>query len=99
MKNDVITLKSVTEDKDKDGYQISKTEDAVTVFAEKKSVTRSEFYSAFQAGVSATAMFVVNSMDYTGQNVVVFNNKEYDVVRTYEADIDNVELTCSDRKV
>lgn len=99
MKNDVIKLLSEFENKDIDGY-ISKSETTEKlVYAECKSVTRTEFYSAMQAGVTAVVVFVINSLEYEGELKVEYKGKKYSVIRTYQANADDIELVCGDEDV
>lgn len=100
MKNELITLKKLTSERDEDGYVTSYDEDSSNeIFAEVKSVTRTEFYNAMRAGVAAEIAFVVNIDEYEAQNVVDYNGKRYYVVRTYATSISDIELICSDKAV
>lgn len=96
--SDKITLKSVTHSTDADGYPTTTTT-TKEVWANKKSVTRSEFYAANANGINATIAFEVNAEDYNGQRLVTYNDKEYDVVRAYQKGEGVFELTCSDKAV
>lgn len=69
------------------------------VWADRKSVTRAEYYQATQSGVKADIVFTVNAIDYDGQSVVVCDDVEYDVIRTYQSELDHIDLTCSRRGV
>ncbi len=100
MKNELITLVKLVPERDKDGYVISNAESTSDeVYAEVKSVSRTEFYSAMHAGVSAEIAFVVNRDEYTAQNAVDYDGKRYYVVRTYATSISDIELICSDKAV
>lgn len=75
-----------------------------SVMAEKLSVTRSEVYAAYQAGLIAKWVFAVNPEDYEmtrqitvdGNEVyatkVIYNNTEYLVIRTYGAKGGDLEV-------
>ncbi len=99
MKNEIVTLKKVAFKKDADGYTVGKTKSESFVFAEKKSVTRSEFYAAMQAGVTATAVFVITALDYNNETEIEHNGKQYTVIRTYQPPGNDIELVCSDKDV
>lgn len=97
MKNEVINL-CVTE---ANGAILSETK--YQVFAEKKSVTRTEFYGAYQTGLNPKYIFVVNSLDYemtrrvedsieTYAQKVEYNGAKFTIIRTYD-DGNDVELT------
>ena len=59
-----------------------------------KSVTRNEFYSAAQAGLRPSIVFVVHSYEYNGETEVEFESAKYKVIRTYAASFEEMELTC-----
>lgn len=101
MKNDIIFLRKVTQAKDSDGYDSSKSAETRSVFAEQKSVTRTEFYEAMRAGITATAVFCISADEYDGETEVQSNDndKVYTVVRTYKTSENDIELTCADKKV
>ena len=65
------------------------------VFANKKSVRQSEFYQAFAAGLKPELMFEVRSIEYSGQSNLIFNGKEYVIIRTYSKNDEITELVCS----
>jgi hypothetical protein len=67
----------------------------VVVFANKKSIRASEFYQAFATGLKPELMFEVRSVDYDGQPTLVFNSKEYVIIRTYSKNDEITELVCS----
>lgn len=97
MKQDVqITLRQVAYDI-VDGYETETSADTV-IWAGKRSVNRSEFYQATQAGYKADVIFSVYAFEYNGEEQVVFNDVVYDVVRTYQATLDIIELTCTKRE-
>lgn len=78
------------------GYETMTTTTSV-VWAERRSVTRNEFYQASQAGYKADAVFDVYAFEYAGQEIVEADNIKYKVVRTYQKSLDVVELTCQRR--
>ena len=77
--------------------------EGIDVFAEKKSVTRSEFYGAYQVGLNPKYIFVVDSLDYemtrrvantveTYAQEIEYNGAKFAILRTYDNGIDT-ELT------
>jgi len=98
MYSDIINLIEITQGKDSDGFPIN-VEVKHEVYADKKSVTRSEFYSSMQAGIKATALFETRLCDYEepgSPTILEHEGKRYKVERTYTKDNEKVELTCSD---
>lgn len=82
------------------------TEHASDVFCAKKSVTRSEFYAAYEVGLRLKAVFEIALDDWkyacysdsiTGKVSepieATFNSQRYNIVRSYEHD-DIVEVMC-----
>lgn len=69
------------------------------VFVKPRSVSRSEFYQAAQAGLQPSVVLVLSfSTDYEGEKVVEWEGREYSVTRTYHRpDRDSLELTLEER--
>ena len=65
------------------------------VFANKKSVRQSEFYQAFAHGLKPELMFEVRTIDYNNQTILIFNFKEYNVIRAYSKNDEVTELICT----
>lgn len=70
---------------------------ATEVWADRKSVTRAEYYQASQSGIKADIIFTIPAIDYEGQSVIECDGKLYDVVRTYQTELDHIDLTCTRR--
>lgn len=66
------------------------------VFANKKSATRSEFYTAKQAGDKIVLVLEVRGVDYQGETIVEHEGRLYEVVRTYTAGGETYELNCKE---
>lgn len=70
------------------------------ILCEVESVTRSEFYNAAKIDMQPEIVFIVNRYDYEGQSEIEYENKLYDVIRSYKPnnqkgmDIDRLELIC-----
>jgi len=92
---DVIKLVSVEIAKDELRQEIqSKTEREV--FANKRSVSQSEFFNAGLGGMKAQYAFDIRLVDYEGENSLIFNEREYSIYRTFEKG-ENIELYCEVR--
>ena len=84
MRNDVITLiANIVE-----GAKVSTKESVV--FAEKKSVRQSEFYSAAAVGLKPELVFSVDVRDFESAATeqhdpteVIYNERHYNIIRTY----------------
>lgn len=70
-----------------------------TVFVKPRSVYASEFYSAAQLGLHPSIVLKIgNKADYTGQKIVEYEGKDYDVIRTdWRNGADSIELTLAER--
>jgi len=95
---DIVTLLKAETTKDKYGDTIETTEET-EVFADRKSVTRQEFYTALTGGIDAKIVFAVRVDDYADQEKLMYNGKTYYVVRTYQKGESLIELVCSDKAV
>ena len=95
--SDQITLRSVIYTKDADSYPIEVPTDTV-VWANRKSVTRSEFYASNQAGINMTIAFDIHSEDWNNQTQLLDGTKVYKIERSYQKGLGIVELNCSDMR-
>ncbi len=95
--NNEITL--VTEFYEVDDYgidRIYKTEE-VTVFAEKKSISQNEFYTARSHGFKTELLFLIHAFEYSNQTKIIFEERKYSVVRLFERKDDVIELYCEEK--
>lgn len=96
---DVAILVKVELTEDGEGYK-SRTETRREVFTNKKSATRSEFYTAKQAGDKIALVLEVKAADYQGEERVEFGGKPYEVVRAYtHPNGEKVELNLKEAAV
>ena len=93
MQADVIDL--ITETASAHGVHDTVTETARTVYCTVRSVTRTEFYNALNAGIQPEYVFVLAlAEDYQDERVVRYRGQKYRVVRTYRTEDDGIEITC-----
>lgn len=93
MRADVIDL--ITENAAAHGVHAAVTETARTVYCTVQSVSRSEFYTALNAGVQPEFVFKLElAEDYQGERVVRYKGQRLRVVRTYVTEDDGIEITC-----
>lgn len=95
MKNEVISLVSIGTNKD-DLMQDIEIETIQEVFAEKKSISQSEFFSAGQTDLKPTKCFVIYSDEYNDERFLLFENQRFNIYRTFEKGED-IELYCEVR--
>lgn len=91
--DDQVTLIKTSYIKDEIGNQIEQQERQV-VYCNKKSVGRSEFYSANVKDARPEILLEIHAFEYDGQRLVEFNGVVYRVLRDYSPSFETVELTC-----
>ncbi len=91
---DVVTLISITNTQNDIGDMVQNKQEQ-QVFANKKSIRQSEFYQAAVTGLKPELMFEVRNIDYSEQQKLKYNDKEYNIIRTYSKNGEIIELICS----
>ena len=64
-------------------------------FAEKKSIRQSEFYQAAATDLKPELTFVVWTLEYNGESALKYEEKTYNIIRTFEPNDKEMELICS----
>lgn len=92
MYNDIIELGKSAITEDEYGNQ-SKEYVFKEVFAEVKSVSQSEYYTAAQSGFKPVfKMILADYYDYDDEDTVLYNGALYHIIRTYRNGL-QLELT------
>lgn len=75
------------------------TYDQTMVYVMPRSIYHSEFYNAAQAGLHPSlSLYLANRADYEGQKLVIFEGKEYNIIRTdWKGQRDGITLVCEER--
>lgn len=94
--SDRIKLRAVTTTEDASGYDATTTNIDTDVWANKKSVTRSEFYASNKSGINMVQAFDVHVEDWNNQTFVVDGTQVYKIERSYQKGLGIVELNCSE---
>ena len=63
-----------------------------TIFCNKKSIGKNEFYQAHAEGLKPEIKLQLNKLDYKGEVKATYGNKPYKIIRSYE-DGELIELT------
>ncbi|PZO95397.1 MAG: phage head-tail adapter protein [Streptococcus pyogenes] len=63
----------------------------------KRSITRSEFYQANQAGIRPSLIVDIHSFEYEDQELAEFDGKRYRIIKTYPVDLEIIELTLTEK--
>ena len=97
---DTIDLVTITaETTDSDGFVTEATESKATVFANIKSVGRTEYYQANAAKINVVAIAEIHLFEYNDEKLVDYNGKRYQVARTYpDMAHETIELTLSENE-
>lgn len=92
MYNDELMLIGQSYELDDIGNQIP-VETRTTVLCKKQSAGRNEFYNAAAAGHRPEFVFVIHGYEYSGESLLEFESNRYNVIRTYQTDFEEIELT------
>jgi len=70
-----------------------------TVYVKPRSVYASEFYAAAQLGIHPSIVLELgNRADYDGQSVLLYDGREYDVIRAdWKNGREGIALTLAER--
>lgn len=90
---EIILIKPAARVQDATGVWRSTAEDKRTILARMDDVSRSEFFNAGQAGMRAEFRFIVNPIEYEGEDTLEWNGKRYAIYRHYNIPgTDDMEL-------
>jgi len=64
------------------------------ILAEKKSIRQSEFYQAAVTDYKPELTFVIWPHEFDGESILEYKGKHYNIFRTFEKDMKNLELIC-----
>ena len=95
MYNEIIKLCKTTLEVDEYGNELETKPTKREVFAQIRSIRMSEFYAAATADMSPSCVAVLaDYRDYEDEEVVLWNDEKYRVLRTYRKG-KQLELTLS----
>lgn len=92
---DKAVLIQVRKTVDADGYKTIAAERR-EVYVNKKSASRSEFYTAKQAGEKIALVLEVRGADYREEAFAEYGGRLYEVVRDYSRSGEIYELNCKE---
>jgi len=93
-----LTLIAQTIEDDGIGNQIP-VEAETNILCGLKSIGRTEFYNAAANDLKPEMILVVHPYEYSGERYIKFSENEspkqrYSVIKTYKANMEDLELTC-----
>ena len=90
---EIILIKPTERYQDAEGVWRYTTEYTHKILARMDDVSRSEFFAAGQYGMRPEFRFLVNPVEYQGEQVCAWNGRRYAVYRTYHVPgTDELEL-------
>lgn len=90
---DVVELVDVTYTTNEIGDSVQQ-KTSRQVFANKKSIRQSEFYQAQATGLKPEVMFEVRTEEYRDESILIYEGKEYNIIRTYDKNGEITEIVC-----
>lgn len=60
-------------------------------------VYQKEFYEASIQGIRPTLKILLNNLNYNDEEELIYMDKRYTVIRTYNRTMDEIELTCEQK--
>lgn len=96
-RNSIIYLVPSIIDEDEIGNQKIVDGTPRKLLAEKKSVRQSEFYQAATTDYKPEIVFTIWPHEYNDEPNLIYNNKKYRIIRTYEKSFKDLELVCEVR--
>ncbi|WP_286316173.1 phage head closure protein [Romboutsia ilealis] len=94
MFSEVIELIDIISKVDENGFEINE-EIKTEVFANKKSISASEFYESQKLGYKLSVMFEIRVSDFDEHEFILYENKKYKIERTYQKNTEILEIVCS----
>lgn len=76
----------------------SKQETRKKVFCDVVSVSQAEWFEGGRNGLNPRFRFTVFRYDYNGEQAVEFNDKVYEIYRTYVGKNETIDLYVEERK-
>lgn len=97
MYDEIIYFSNYETGSEKDAYGDPDYKEIRTpaIFAERKSISQTEFYQAQTAGTKPELKFVIpDYLEYSDQQYLIHAGVRYKVLRTYHTDGNELEITC-----
>lgn len=88
---DLISLCTKVE---QDGPFPTSTLNKKQVFALIHSIGMREFYQSQGTNTRVDIKFIIYASDYNNEEIIEYKDKLYKVIRTYQAGLEKIEVTC-----
>lgn len=73
-------------------HEVVYTEARTTVYGIRSSVSSDEWFAANRSDINSKMRVTIYSFEYSGQTLAEVNGTRYAIYRTYESDMDHIEL-------
>lgn len=93
----IIELVQISYTSDGYGKKVA-TETKRSVYAALQSVSRGEFFQAYQADLRAEYVAKMFRYDYQGEDIAEIDGVKYDIYRTYAGKDDSIEIYLTKKK-
>lgn len=90
---EIALLSAVVPGKDEDGFPIEGVPIQTLILANRLPVTSSEYYQSNNQGYLISEAFEIHTMEYNGEQSLLFDGVEYRIRRTYRK-VELTELYC-----
>lgn len=95
--SDIVFLLSPDPETDDEGYNIPERKPRRRVFCTfEEGVSQSEFYQADKSGLRASASVELWTADYNGEQLVLFSERLFQVIRAFQSGFDCTTLILSE---
>ena len=92
-------IRFVTRDRKAHGVHEATSISKRLVYCEVKKVRQSEYYDAHNAGFTPEYQFDLTlDAEYHGESSLIFEGKEYDIIRTYNPETGGLEIIAGRRE-
>lgn len=66
------------------------------ILANIESISMREFYEAKNSDLQVDIIFIIHNFEYSGQHNLRYDNKEFEIIRSYKRKDGLLELTCKE---
>lgn len=66
------------------------------ILANIESISMREFYEAKNSDLQVDITFIIHNFEYSGQHNLRYDNKEFEIIRSYKRKDGFLELTCKE---
>lgn len=88
-----VQLIGLVDGVDDEGFEFEEERPKPPILANRLSIRSNEYWQAKQSGVNLSYTFEVHSIEYQGEEKLIYEDEEYRIERTFEKG-DYVELIC-----